>query len=123
MQERAWSVKENTRGKSDTTHALNILDLILVLKEVAGISILYVFDVGPVANSDHTSTLFNIKCKLFIVSNKRCPQLPVASRFIFSKCNFEKAHCPFSNIDWNALLLLNLSIDILLHVLWTFVIM
>ena len=97
------------------TRALNILDLILVLKEPEGVSISYVFDVGPVANSDHTSILFNIKCTLLIVSNKRCPQFSVASHFIFSKCNFEKAHCLLSYIDWNALLLPNLSTDILLQ--------
>ena len=93
--------------------ALNILDLIIVSKELAGVFILHIFDVGLVANSDHTSILFNIKCKTFIVSNKRCPQLLVASRFIFSECNFEKAHCLLSNIDWDALLLPNLSTDIL----------
>ena len=61
----------------------------LVPQEPAGVSISHVFDVGPMTNSDHTFILFNIKFKSFIVSNKRCLQLPVASRFIFTKCNFE----------------------------------
>ena len=95
--------------------ALHTLHLILVPKEPSGISISHVFDVYLVANSNHTSILFNINCKSFIVSNKFCPQLPVASRFIFSKCKFEKAHYLLSNIDWNALLLPNLSTDILLQ--------
>ena len=77
-----------------SSRALNILDLILVPKEPAGVSISHVFDVGPVANSDYTYILFNIKCKSFIVLNKRCSQLPAASRFIFSKCNFEKTPLP-----------------------------
>ena len=67
------------------------------------------------ANFDHTSILFNIKCKSFIASNKRCPQLPVASRLIFRKYNFEKTHCLLSNIDWNVLLLPNLYTHILLQ--------
>ena len=97
------------------THALNILDLIIVPKEPAGVFISYALDVGPKANSDQTTILFKIKCKSFIVSNKLYPQLPVAYHFIFSKCNFEKAHFLLSYIDWDALLLPNLSTDILLQ--------
>ena len=42
------------------TRALKILDLILVPKEPAGVSFLQVFDVGLMANCDHTSILFDI---------------------------------------------------------------
>ena len=67
------------------------------------------------ANSDHTTILCKIEFKSFIACNKSCPQLPVVFRFIFSKCDFETARWLLSNIHGDAILLLNLSTDILLQ--------